>query len=130
MIEQGIVTQIQKDTVEVEIPVHQNCHNCNACLTRVPDKRVITVLNNRSVRIGDKVSIFIRENKIRAGFLIYILPLLIFFLMIFLSDRILHIQNEWIIALIGFFGIGLTYMVIKIFSASMKIKNYIIDIKS
>ena len=128
MIEKGKVIKINNNIAEIEMPSNLNCHKCRACLFVSPDKRIITAYNKVSAKAGDSVKVFIYENKIIAGFLLYILPLIIFFLFLILSNKFFYVKNEPVAVLVGFLGMILSYFIIKIFPGAKKLNNYIIEI--
>ena len=128
MIEQGKVIKSSGDIAEVEMPLTLNCHKCQVCLFVTPDKRIIKVQNRLSAKIGDSVKVFIGGNKIIAGFLLYILPLISFFIFLILSTILFHIKKEPASALIGFAGMILCYFFIIIFLNTRKFKSHIIEI--
>lgn len=129
MIEQGKVIKSSGDIVEVEMPLTLNCNKClQTCLFISPDKRIIKVQNRLSAKIGDSVKVFIGGNKIIAGFLLYILPLISFFIFLILSTIFFHVKKEPVAALIGFAGMILCYFFIKIFLNTKKFKSHIIEI--
>ncbi len=128
MIEKGKVVSIKGAVVEIEIPTNYNCKDCNACLAVPPSQRIITVNNDHNIKIGDKVKVFIYQNKIKSGFFLYIFPLLFFFCFMIISMRWLKVKNEGISALFGFSGFFIAYLIVKIFSGKLKVRNQIIEI--
>lgn len=128
MVEQGKVIKTIDDIAEVEMTSTSNCHKCQACLFLSPDKRVLKVQNKLSAKEGDSVRVLIYENRIVSGLLLYILPLISFFLFLILSNILFHIKEEPIMVLFGFFGMILIYFFIRIFSNTKELKNCITEI--
>ena len=133
MVEQGkVVSLLDRDIAEVELSSNKNCAQCGCagggCMPVVSGAMVLKAYNGVSAKLGDTVKVIIGGNKITAGFLLYILPIISFFLCYILADKIFHIKSEPVFALIGFCGIFLTFLIIKLFSTSSDKKNFVIEI--
>ena len=128
MVEQGKVVKILKNIAQVEISSNPNCGKCGGCITLSSGKRVLQAYNGVSAKVGDTVNVIVEGSKIKAGFFLYILPLISFFFFLFLGMNIIHIKSEPVLALIGFGGMILTYFIISIFFHAPKIKNFVIEV--
>ncbi len=90
MIEEGFVKSVNGDTCEVLVKRKTACgENCAACKGGCTAKEQICIAKNKiGAKIGDKVLIELSGDKVLfSAFLVYILPILLFFLVFGAASR-------------------------------------------
>ena len=102
--EQGIITEVKtlpdgQTGIAVQTAIKTTCGSCAAkanCSTSViaqyftPAAQALYFTTKQNVHVGQQVTLGIRENTLlKASFLIYILPLLVFILSFWLTQNIL-----------------------------------------
>ncbi len=97
MKKRGRIIGVSKDMAIVELDVNRKtCEECSAhSLCGIfPSMRKIKTLNNSGAKVGDLVEVEIkREPSLRFTFLVYILPLIMFFLGVLVTSVTNKNQN-------------------------------------
>lgn len=103
MREAGKVVRIlDRDKVEIEMQSTAGCAKCGLCKIGLNNKVYLTVASNEPVSVGDSVEIEIPEKQvIFITFLIFILPLLLFFAGYLIYNYVLAI----VLPVVYFFGL-------------------------
>ncbi|MFC1767931.1 SoxR reducing system RseC family protein [Candidatus Margulisiibacteriota bacterium] len=93
MREKGkVVKVLDGDKVEIEMKSTAGCSKCGLCKIGLNNKVYLTVGSNEPVSVGDNVEIEIPEKQvIFITFLIFILPLILFFLGYLIYNYVLAI---------------------------------------
>ena len=114
MMQRGIVENIDGQKITVRCRKNSDCDSCGSCLAGDSEK-VFQAANSKglSVRIGDVVEVYVSPQKaITASFVVFILPLLLFFVF-YIASPLIGIHVEYGKTLFGFLGIaagfGLNY---------------------
>lgn len=131
--EQARVVAIEGDDIWIETQRRSACGQCAAnkgCGTAVlgrvlgVKRNIVRILNpsDTKVSIGDEIIVGIQEQAlVRGSLAIYIVPLLMLFLFGYLGELLasqLHSSSPDIIVLfLGFFGLALGFLWVKVFSA-------------
>lgn len=120
MIEEGIVKEVKQDKAFVEIVRSSACKKCGACQIDPEEKVVIAhAVNAAGAKEGDRVEVELNfEAVMSASLIVYIIPLIAFFLgsiLGFYGVRIgsLGPQNPVIALGMGSVFIAATYWIIK-----------------
>jgi positive regulator of sigma E activity len=111
MIENAVVCEIDNDTVSVilENECGESCGHCS----KKNKKETIQVYNTSGLNIkkGDRVEIYAAPAKtILAGFLIFIVPLLLFVIFYFAGSLIFPSGDEAALFLCGISGIAFGFL--------------------
>ena len=112
MNETAIICDINGTTIRATISSEcgESCLNCS----KPKHKDSIHVLNTShlDIKVGDRVEIYASPGKtILAGFLIFIVPLLLFIVFFFVGQRITGTDGELIPFLCGIGGIGVGFLI-------------------
>ena len=115
MTVQATVEQVRGKEITVKYCQNADCGTCTACTHGSKQKEIIVTASN-SERLplteGDTVEIFLSPWKaVKAGFLVLILPLLMFFPPYVFASTTLGIQNEAVRILFGTGGIVLGFVI-------------------
>jgi len=132
MLEQGIVSKIQENIITVNCQISELCASCetvNKCKTYGTKKqtRYFKALNNKNfkLKIDDKVLVYLSPAKtVGAGFLIFILPLILFCLIYLASEYLIHNIPEYAKVLFGFIGIAFGFIIVFLKSHFSNKKDY------
>jgi positive regulator of sigma E activity len=108
------IEEIRDGRVKVRYCRDMDCGGCSHCSLGSSEKEtVVEACNTKKlpVAIGDTVEIFLSPWKaVRAGFLILIFPLLLFFVFYALGKHAIRIESEGVNILIGAAGIACGFM--------------------
>ncbi len=123
MKETGKVIQATEETATVRLTRQSacggNCASCGACPYQTAE---VTVTNTLGAKPGDTIEIELNTKKVyQAAFLVYILPLVCFFLAYFLCCYFGTPENFCILA--GLFLAAACFLIIRHWSKK-KNKNY------
>lgn len=102
------------------------CIQCSRCIFTDSDRQTVQAINTIDAAVHDEVMVYIHDNKIVSAFILYLLPLFVFFLFFLTADKILK-YNELFSALAGFLGFCLFYFILYLFEKKRKTRNYIIS---
>lgn len=81
MSETGVVVEIDGDQAIIEMEASKDCEACGACRYTKAGRMLAPVTNSLNAGIGDIVKIEIEPQTVLvAAFLVYILPIVFFFL--------------------------------------------------
>ncbi len=137
---QGKVTAIDNKIITIEILDQEICTECGiksdsqfalgckSCgLLTNKDKKYLKAINKFDLPLkkGDAVKVMLSPVKaVKAGFFIFILPLLLFFLCYFLAEQVLFIDTELLKVGAGFAGLIAGYLVVFFRSRLLKHKDW------
>ncbi len=113
MVEKGIVQSLNGNWVTVQCTENPYCASCKACEAGKGKERILRVKNPGNVEIspGNIVEIYISPfTSVKVSFMVFIMPILFFFLFYFLSGAIISGANEKIQILSGFVGIIMAFL--------------------
>ncbi len=113
MVEKGIVQSLNGNWVTVQCTENPYCASCKACEAGKGKERILRVKNPGNVEIspGSIVEIYISPfTSVKVSFMVFIMPILFFFLFYFLSGAIISGANEKIQILSGFVGIIMAFL--------------------
>lgn len=120
MQEQGKISRITNDIVTVELQSDATCAECGAegtneqktgcksCSVFQTQKRYLTAVNRNNIdlKVGDEIIVNLSPAKaIKAGFLIFIVPLLLFLGGYLVTGSLFSGSDETAKLLIGFCGL-------------------------
>ncbi len=112
----GVVIEKTQGGARVRLQRQSRCAGCNACLMGEGGGVVAEAYDPLGVSVGDRVKIDVAAgSSVRSGFLLYILPLLLFVPGYFAAGalaRFLGQASELWGALGGFAAMALTYLAI------------------
>ncbi|MBN2737582.1 MAG: SoxR reducing system RseC family protein [Spirochaetales bacterium] len=112
MNEQGTINKIKGKIAE--ICINQECgQGCSHCGSH---GKAITMKaendQNLDIKIGDKVEIYAPESQaILVGFMIFILPLILFIGFYYLANMIFSDAADYVPVLSGFTGIAIAFLI-------------------
>ncbi|MBN2050150.1 MAG: SoxR reducing system RseC family protein [Spirochaetales bacterium] len=113
MTETAKIITIDGDTALVGCDAASDaCHSCAGSPFCNLKERTYEALVNPGINVtsGDRVRVYLPPGKtIISGFMVLILPLLLFLLFYFLSGRLLGLKDEGLRALCGVFGLFLGF---------------------
>ena len=112
MLEQAVICSIEHDKVKVVI--NNECpESCNKCSSKSKSREFyVQNTNNYEIKIGDKVEIFVPPGKvILSGFLLFIMPLLLFIIFYYASKFTLSNNNDIIPSIFGILGIASGFLI-------------------
>jgi positive regulator of sigma E activity len=108
------IEEIKDSRVKVRYCRDVDCGGCTHCSLGRSEKETILEAHNTKrlpVAVGDTVEIFLSPWKaIRAGFLVLIFPLLLFFAFYALGKHALGIEAEGVNVLLGLAGIACGFL--------------------
>jgi positive regulator of sigma E activity len=115
MTVEATVEQVKGKEVTVKYCQNADCGTCTACTHGFKQKEIVVKASNSEglpLIEGDTVEVFLSPWKaIKAGFLVLIFPLLMFFPPYVLASTTLGIQNESVRILFGIGGITLGFII-------------------
>lgn len=89
----GYVIEIEEEIAMVRIGRHSDCKNCGLCPGT--DNIVLEVDNSLGAKVGDKVYIEMKEDKlVRSVYIVYIQPLVLTFVGIFIGYFLSNYINQ------------------------------------
>lgn len=111
MIERGIVHKINGDLILIKC--QEDCAACMGC-SRSKQEKIFEVLNRRKypLTLGDQVDIYVSPlSAVKAGFMVLILPLLLFFPFYYTCGMIWKTAADPIKVIAGLGGIVLGFVI-------------------
>lgn len=115
MTGKGIVRDVTEDSVSVLYCGDGDCEGCHSCGHMFEKKeKILQAMNrtSRSLKPGDTVEVFLAPWKaVKAGFLVLILPLLLFLVFYYTGGKFLGIERENIQVLLGMGGIIVGFLI-------------------
>lgn len=111
MVETAIVTKIDGDIVTMGCGPNEGCSSCSSSFCSA-DKRSFEASNPDRLDLseGDTVDVYLAPGKtVAAGFLVLIVPLLLFAAGYLLAGRMIQDATEGIRAIFGLVGIALGF---------------------
>ena len=117
LIEEGIVTKVFNNEVEISLI---ETSNCDSCITKDFCKgersKTIGLKNDHNLNVGDKVKIEVKgKTVLQTVFLLYGIPILILLLSFLIFYQMVETNKEIIASSISFFAIGIYYLMISFF---------------
>ncbi|MBN1411228.1 MAG: SoxR reducing system RseC family protein [Spirochaetales bacterium] len=112
MTEEGVICKIDRNevTIIIEKECEGGCHTCS----QNKERRFNVVATNAKhldLKVGNKVEIFVPPAKvIKTGFMVLILPLILFIALYVLTDLLLGIREELFKILSGLGGVALSFV--------------------
>ncbi|SNX55302.1 SoxR reducing system RseC family protein [Thermoanaerobacterium sp. RBIITD] len=122
MLEKGRIVDIKDGKAKVELIRNDMCGKCHACEIGSNNRMLIEVDINDDEKIGDSVSLEMKEaSMLKATFIMYGIPLLFFFIGVFLGyaiSELLNLKNisQIIEAISGILLTSISFMGIKYYS--------------
>lgn len=107
MTETATVNNIDGRTITVGCGGNESCKSCSSSLCNTPDQRVFEVTNTKGldISVGDTVDVYLAPGKtVAAGFLVLIVPLILFIIGYSVGGRLLPAMSEGVHALFGLVG--------------------------
>jgi positive regulator of sigma E activity len=123
MAEIGVVIQIQKNLIQLEIPRSKACGGCRSCVPmNGKDSMTTYALNLCHAKVGDTVEIEPGESHaLSSSLLLYGIPLLVFIGLIVLFSQI---TTELYTVLFSILGVALAYFLLHLISKRMDHSSY------
>jgi|YNPMSStandDraft_1061717.scaffolds.fasta_scaffold100233_1 positive regulator of sigma E activity len=125
MTEKGIVININKKYIEIEIKSDITfCDKCKLCKQNTKTK-ILKVLNPGGIKLGELVEIEIPEYKIIfSQFLLYGFPIIMLIFGFLFPDILkLNFKNEIISFSIGIIFFTISLLIVKYFYKNLKVLN-------
>ncbi len=112
MIERGIVDRVEGKRITVRCVDDEKCRSCGGGCAGGKQGRFFQALNSRSLSLksGDLVEVYLSGGRaVWSGFMVLILPLLLFFPFYFAAAYLLQGAGEAVKVLSGITGIALGF---------------------
>ncbi len=126
---QGQIVSTEMHKLVIAIEDERQCAGCR--LKESCSNKTLT-LNKTELdyqpRKGERVQV-IYKKLLQTSLLLYLFPLLAFFMGIALSSAVLKEANELLSFLSGFIGLGLALALVRLFGKQLHKKEYKIEIK-
>lgn len=125
MVETGIVSSVDGKIVTMGCGPNEGCESCSSSFCST-DKRVFEAINSKDLKIGegDTVDVYLAPGKtIAAGFLVLIVPLILFATGYLLTGRLSPESSEGIKALFGLIGLAVGFLTSFLYSSKRKEKS-------
>ncbi|MBN1686178.1 MAG: SoxR reducing system RseC family protein [Spirochaetales bacterium] len=122
MTETAIVKSIDGDTVKMGCGLSEGCSSCSSSFCSA-EKRMFEAVNPKGLQIerGDLVDIYIPPGKaVAAGFLVLIVPLLLFVAAYLVAGRVVSGASEGVQALFGLIGLAAGFLLSFAYSRKKK----------
>jgi sigma-E factor negative regulatory protein RseC len=99
----GVVKSIENNEVKIEFVRSSACESCGACMMASDTSKMhINVPYKRDVEVGDRVYIDVNRNfYILSSVLLYIIPLIIVLVVVFLGNRFISEDAQVITAILA-----------------------------
>ena len=113
MVETAIVQNIEGEVFKMGCGDVEGCTSCSSSFCS-SDKRVFEAINPKKLDIkeGDMVDVYLAPGKaIAAGFLVLIVPLLLFMAGYLISGRLITDSSEGIRAVFGLIGLSAGFFI-------------------
>ncbi len=123
MVEKGIVESIEEGWISVQCSENPYCASCNACESGKDSVKRLKVKNpdNISIEKGDIVEVYLSPGKsILASFMVFIMPIILFFIFYFLAGSVIKGASEKVQVLSGLLGIALGFIINMIYGKIRK----------
>ncbi|HUV06548.1 MAG TPA: SoxR reducing system RseC family protein [Spirochaetia bacterium] len=115
MTAKATILKISTNRVTLRYCEDSGCGSCGACSKPIDKKETILEAVNRSgsaLKEGDLVEVFLSPWKaVKAGFMVLILPLILFIVAYMAGEGLLAIKSEAIKILFGLFGVALGFLI-------------------
>lgn len=110
-----IVEVVDNSSAKVMMLRHTSCKNCGACHVGSNPDIIITAENAVSAQLGNLVEVSMKtQNILSAAFIMYVIPLFILVLGIYVGTRIFTTENGEIYSIfLGFALLAISYFVIR-----------------
>ena len=114
MVERGIVESIESGWIKIQCSENPYCASCKACEAGKDNIKRLKVKNSKNVslNVGDIVEIYVSPARsIMASFMVFIMPIILFFIFYFLSAGVFKNSGEKIQVLSGLVGIIVGFII-------------------
>ena len=121
--EVGVVDRLEDSYAIVRVLKKSACgENCASCKGGcVPTERRVKVKNAISAMVGERVVLEMKDSKVlAAAFIVYILPIIVFFLGYFVSE--IFFDKEAVKILIAIFSVLVIFPFLKLYDTKNKEK--------
>ncbi len=125
MVETGIVSRIDGSIIKMGCGPTEGCTSCSSSFCST-EKRVFEAINPKGLSIdtGDLVDVYLAPGKtIAAGFLVLIVPLILFATGYLLAGRLIPGATEGIRAIFGLIGLSIGFLSSFAYSNKRREKN-------
>jgi len=125
MRETATVLKINEEGVLLRFHEQEGCKNCSSLFCKAND-RTFTAANTDNIPLepGDIVTVFLPPGKtVQSSFLLLIFPLILFFLLFLLSERIFGITHELLKVGLGLIGLAAGFFLTYFFSRKGKLSK-------
>jgi sigma-E factor negative regulatory protein RseC len=129
-----IISVIDKDFALVEIKGSSACKSCNICQLGKEGQRFAKVKNIISAKVGNLVRIEIEGREIaKASFVVYLFPLILMLLGIFLGYKLTTILNigeyqDILLSISSIFSLILAFTIIRIYNKKIVKESKLIPV--
>ena len=108
MQETAIITGIEEDKITVKVVQDEHCASCDSHMCKAEGREFVAVDNaGLDLTIGDCVRVYFSPGKtILAGFMVLIVPCILFILFYFVSGAILSTSSQMLQSLFGVIGLA------------------------
>ena len=113
MVETAIITKIEGNVIKMGCGPNEGCSSCSSSFCST-DKRSFEATNpkNISISTGDTVDVYLAPGKtVAAGFLVLIVPLILFAAGYLVAGRLIDDATEGVRAIFGLLGIALGFTI-------------------
>ncbi|MGL4307539.1 SoxR reducing system RseC family protein [Cetobacterium sp. SF1] len=125
----GVVKNISNNWVIISIFKESACAHCSNCSESKKIDTEIKIKNNEDLSIGDVVTFEMEDNIVlQAALIVYIVPIIFFFLGYFIGSKVLHLKESFCI-LASFISLILSFVGINIYDRTSGKKKFQEDIK-
>ncbi|MGX8797678.1 SoxR reducing system RseC family protein [Fusibacter sp. JL298sf-3] len=122
MTKYGTIVALKNGKATLQVPRSTACGDkCGSCSSHCNQGRIeIDVKNSLNAHIGDRIEVeSATQMVLGAAFLVYIVPLMMLFLGIFLTNLIMNKlsinSNDLVSVLVGLFFLSLTFVFIRFY---------------
>ena len=125
MVETGIVNSIDGNVIKMGCGPNDGCESCSSSFCST-DTRVFEAVNPKGLDIdkGDTVDVYLAPGKtVAAGFLVLIVPLILFATGYLLTGKIVPEASEGIKALFGLTGLAAGFAASFLYSSKRREKS-------
>lgn len=109
MIDKAMVAKIDGHEITLRCGPQSACESCSTSMFCKVDARefIAANTNHLELNVGDKVEFYIPTDKsIRTGFILLMMPLILFLLFYFVAESVMKIDHPMIKVLIGIAGLA------------------------
>lgn len=122
MVETGMVNSIEGNIVKMGCGPNEGCESCSSSFCST-DTRTFEAINPKGLEIdkGDTVDVYLAPGKtVAAGFLVLIVPLILFATGFLLTGRVAPEASEGVKALFGLMGLAAGFLASFLYSSKRR----------